>query len=117
VHIGVHDLKQVTFVTLYPMFLKWSRNIVVSIDDLRLRNKDWVEMVSMSGVPDVDAIAAKFFVLKGKSKVVQFQAKGRVEVYLELQHEKYLEILTHLESDELETEHGVCHECDVYNQC
>lgn len=91
--------------------------MVVTIDDLRLRNKDWVEMVSMTGVPDVDAIAAKFFVLKGKSKIVQFQAKGRVEVYLELQHEKYLEILTHLESDELETEH-VCHaRCDVYNWC
>lgn len=84
--------------TLHPLFLKWSNNIDISIDDIRLRNKDWVELVPMLGAPDVDAISAKFFVAKGKSRALQFQSKGRADLYLELQVEKYLEIMTHLES-------------------
>jgi hypothetical protein len=81
------------------------------MEDLRLRNKDWVEMVPMFGAPDVDAVAAKFFVAKGKSKIVQFQPKGRVEVYLELQHEKYLDTMAHLdrvEDSENELQLSVC---------
>jgi hypothetical protein len=69
-----------------------------------MRNKDWVEMVPMFGAPDVDAIAAKFFMAKGKSKVIQFQSKGHVEVYLELPHDKYLETMVHLENDDSESE-------------
>jgi hypothetical protein len=73
-------------------------------------------MVPLLGVPDVNAIAAKFFVAKKKSKTVQFQAKGRVELYLELQHKTYLEIVAHLEGDDSEPDlgeqvakHSVCH--------
>jgi hypothetical protein len=67
------------------------------MDELRLRNKDWVEMVPLPGVPDVDAIAAKFFVPRGKLRVLQFHAGKGVEVFLELEHEKHIEILTRLE--------------------
>lgn len=58
-------------------------------------------MIPLLGVPDVDAIAQKFFVAKGKARHVQFHAGKGVEVYLELEHEKYQEILLRLE--ELET--------------
>jgi hypothetical protein len=109
----------IVFVTLLPLFLKWSKNTtVLGVDDVRLRNKDGVELVPISGTPDVDAIASKYFVPKGKSKVVQFVGKGRTEVSLELQYDKYNEVLTNLdalEEQEMDRElaspstDGICH--------
>ena len=104
VHIGVCDLKNVAFLTLHPLFLKWSKNAAVDLDQLRLRNKDWVEMIPRPGVQDIDAIAAKFFIAKGKARNVLFHAGKGVEVFLKLQQETYLEILFCLENDESEVE-------------
>jgi hypothetical protein len=106
VHIGVHDLKVIAFLTAQAPFLKWSKNAQISIDDLRLRNKDWVEMVPVPGTPDIDAIASKFFVKRGKSKVVQFYPGKGTEVILELSYEKLTEVIIRLE--ELETVDVVC---------
>jgi len=86
------------------MFLKWSNNATVDLDQLRLRNKDWVEMIPRPGVQDIDAIAAKFFIAKGKARNVLFHAGKGVEVFLELQQETYLEIVFCLENNESEAE-------------
>jgi hypothetical protein len=101
VHIGVNNLKNIAFLTIYPLFLKWSKNSPIAIHELWSKSKDWVKMVPLPGVPDVDVIAVKFFVKKGKSCVPQFQAGKGVDVFLEIEHEKHMEIVTHLE--ELET--------------
>lgn len=87
---------------LRPLFLEWSREAPISIDDLRLRNKDWVEMIPVPDTPDVDAIASKFFVAKGKARNIQFSAGKGAEVYLELGNEKYQEIITRLERLEVD---------------
>ena len=110
VHIGVQSLKAIAFLTAHPLFLKWSKDAFhISVDDVRLRSKDWVEMVAIPGVPDVDAIAQKFFVAKGKSKIPQFQAGKGTEVFLELEYEKYQEIMTYLEElVENEADLSVC---------
>jgi hypothetical protein len=66
-------------------------------------------MVTLPGVPDVDAIAEKFFVARGKARNVQFQRGKGVEVFLELEYEKYNTIMAYLdELDEERAEVSVC---------
>jgi hypothetical protein len=72
--------------------LKWSKDYFLSIDDVRLRNKDWVEMIPIRDAHDTDAIARKFFVAKGKSRNIQFHAGKGTEVFLELEYEKFQQI-------------------------
>jgi len=40
IHIGVQDLKMITFLILCPLFLKWSKDYFISIDEVHLCNKD-----------------------------------------------------------------------------
>ena len=97
-HIGVEDLKAVAYFTLLPLFIKWSKNHTLSIEDLRLRFKDWVELISQGpDDEDVNAITNKFFVPKGKSKVPQFQPNKVLDLFLEIGYETYSRVLEHLE--------------------
>jgi hypothetical protein len=100
----------IAFLTVQPLFLKWSKSAFhISVDEVRLRSKDWVEMVALPGVPDVDAIAEKFFVAKGKARNVQFQRGKGVEVFLELEYEKYNTIMVYLDAlDEERADVSVC---------
>jgi hypothetical protein len=78
------------------------------MEDVQLRNKDWVELKPIAGISDVDAIASKCFVLKGKVKTPQFRT-SKVELYLEIQHEKHAAILSHIEDiEDAGSEHSVC---------
>jgi hypothetical protein len=54
-------------------------------------------MMPLPGVADIDTIAAKFFIAKGKSCTLQFQPGKGIEVFLELENKKYLEIVSQLE--------------------
>jgi hypothetical protein len=86
--------------------MKWSKNDTLDIEDLRLRFKDWVELVPLgSGDEDINAIASKFFVAKGKLKTVQFHPGKGLELYLELPYSRYAEILQRLEELEEEEVH------------
>jgi hypothetical protein len=105
VYIGVQVLKNIAYFTLLPPLIKWSKNDTLDIEDLCLRFKDWVELVSLgSGDEDINAIASKFFIAKEKSKTVQFHPGKGLELYLELPYNQYAEILQHLE----ELEEEVC---------
>ena len=53
VHIGVNDLKTLCFYTILPSFAKWSMGYHLEIEDVKLRDKKWVEFVER--VPDKDA--------------------------------------------------------------
>ena len=68
------DLKFLAYHALLPQYLEWSKNLPLAIAECQLRDKNWVELISRQ--PDIDAIADKFFVCKGKSKVKIFSAKG-----------------------------------------
>jgi hypothetical protein len=46
-------------------------------------------MVPILGAPDVNAIARKFFIAKGKARNVQFYTGKGIKVFLELEYEKY----------------------------
>jgi hypothetical protein len=100
VHIGVGALKAVTYYTLLPLFIEWSKGYLLPIDNIRLRSKDWVEMIAQGqGNEDVDAISSQFFVAKrGKSKgPPQFQCNKVLPVYIELIYKECLKVMDHLE--------------------
>jgi hypothetical protein len=102
VHIGACDLKNVVFLALLPQISQWSKQFLLSANDLCLREKNWVELIPslVQGVADVDAIAQRFFVLKrgkGKSEGRIFQS-GEITVYLELPYGKYQQVLEHFEN-------------------
>lgn len=80
------------------------------IDDLRLRFKDWVELVPAGpGDEDVNAISSKFFLPKGKMKTLQFVSNKVLELYMELAYVRYARILERLEEMMDGTEdHLVC---------
>jgi hypothetical protein len=102
VHIGVRALKAVTYYTLLPLFIEWSKGYLLVIDNVRLRSKDWVEMIAPGqgdDSEDADAISNQFFVeKKGKSKGhPQFQRNKVLPVYIELIYKEYLKVMDHLE--------------------
>lgn len=101
-HIGVRALKAVTYYTLLPPFIEWSKGYSLVINNVRLHFKDWIEMIAQGegdDSEDVDAIANHFFVEKrGKSKgPLQFQCNKVLPVYIELIYKEYLKVMEHLE--------------------
>jgi hypothetical protein len=110
----VKNLKAIAYFTLLPLFSKWSKEFPLSIDDLQLRFKDWVELIPLGPGKDedVNAISSKFFVPKGKSKALQFQPNKVLDLYLELSNERYREISDHL--DDIEN-NAVSHTYDYHN--
>ena len=98
VYIGVQELKHIAYFTLLPPFTKWSKDYNLAMEALRLQFEDWVELIPVGpGNKDMGAITSKFFLPKGKSKMIQFQSKKVLELYLELAYDRYTEILVHLE--------------------
>ena len=100
-HIGMKNLKAIAYFTLLPLFSKWSKGFLLSIHELQLRFKDWVELIPLGPKDkDVNAILSKFFVPKGKTKALQFQPNKVLDLYLELSNDRYREILDHLDDIE-----------------
>jgi hypothetical protein len=98
VYIGIQELKRITYFTLLPPFMKWSQGYILAIEDLQLCSKDWVELIPAGpDNEDVGAISSKFFILKGKSKTIQFHPNKVLELYLELAYDKYAEVQNRLE--------------------
>ncbi|KAH7909103.1 hypothetical protein BJ138DRAFT_1011500 [Hygrophoropsis aurantiaca] len=103
VHIGAHDLKTIVYLTLQPIFLKWSHGLPFTFDEVRLRlGKTWEEILPKIVGEDIDAIAAHFFPQNGKGKS-KFKPGRPLEVHLELPQKKYQEALDHrLHFDEVD---------------
>ena len=79
---------------------------ILLLEDLRLRFKDWVELIPIGfGDEDVNAISSKFFQPKGKMKTLQFVSNKVLDLYLELPYERYAKILACLEDMD---DHSVC---------
>ena len=87
-HIGVADLKKICFIALHPRFLKWSKDYPLSIDDVSLRHKNWLEISPpRHGQIDCNAIWDKFLT---QTKTGQKFSPGTgLELYLEIEHETY----------------------------
>lgn len=70
----------------------------LEIEDVKLRDKKWVEFIQC--VPDRDAVADQFHQFIGKgSKIKKFKT-GQAELILELDYNKYLMINEHRELEE-----------------
>ena len=70
----------------------------LEIEDVKLRDKKWVEFIQSE--PDRDAVADQFYQFIGKaSKIKKFKA-GQAELILELDFDKYLKINEHRELEE-----------------
>ena len=103
-NIGVGHLKVVTYLTILPLFLKRSHNYPLTLEDVMLRSKNWVEMLPKgSGDEDVNAIEAEFFTLKGKAKMRQFLPTKVLDLYLGISFPLRNEIEDHIEQSELNT--------------
>ena len=86
------------FYTALPSFTKWSLEYQLEIEDVKLRDKKWVEFIQC--VPDRDAIADQFHQFIGKgSKIKKFKT-GQAELILELDFDKYQKINEHCELEE-----------------
>ena len=100
--IGVRNLKNIAYFTILPLFLKWARDYPLSIDDVKLRSKNWVEMLPKGDeLEDVNAIESEFFTVKGKTKARQFLPNKVLDLYLGISHLLKNEIEDHIESEEL----------------
>ena len=86
------------YFTLLPPFIKWTKECcTLAFEELRLRFKDWVELIPAgSDHEDVGTISSKFFLPKGKNKTIQFHPNKVLELYLELPHDKYVEVQNYL---------------------
>jgi hypothetical protein len=97
-HIGVSHLKAVAYFTILSLFLKWSGDYPLSIDDVKLRNKNWVEMLPKGpGDEDVNAIESEFFTFKGKAKTRQFLPNKVLDLYLGISYAMRSEIDIYIE--------------------
>lgn len=80
------------------MFLKWSHDYPLSIDDVKLRTKNWVEMLPKGpGNEDLNAIEGEFYTLKGKAKTRQFLTNKVLDLYLGIGYVLRSEIETYIE--------------------
>jgi hypothetical protein len=87
-HIGVKSLKTIIFAALLPYFLKWSNEYPLSVDDVSLRHKNWLELVPPTDREDTDAIFPYFFTEK-KNGVKKFTAGTTLDLILALPYETY----------------------------
>ena len=96
--IGVSNLKTIAYFTILPPFLKWSHDYPLSIDDVKLRSKNWVEMLPKGpGDQDVDVIESEFFTFKGKAKTRQFLPNKVLDLYFGISHKLRCDIEHYVE--------------------
>lgn len=68
------------------------------MDDVKLRNKSWVEMLPKGpGDEDVDAIESEFFTFKGKAKTCQYLPNKVLDLYLGISYAKRIKIDNYIE--------------------
>ena len=91
-HIGVWDLKKICFATLLPRFLKWSKDYPLTITDVSLRKKDWMELSPPAQGPDTDAVWDSFVTETKKQKgpgTKKFSPGNGIDLILGIEHEVF----------------------------
>jgi hypothetical protein len=85
------------------------------MDDVKLRSKNWVEMLPKgSGDGDMNAIENEFFTLKGKAKMRQFMPNKVLDLYLGISHSLRNEIENHIEESEINRSILVCYQVFIF---
>jgi len=93
VDIGVEDLKTACHITVQPLFLNWLKGVSLDRSEVQLRFKNWLELVPQD--PDMNAIADKFIVAKGRNGAKKFAEGHGITLYLAISYEKYERALAH----------------------
>ncbi|KAG1901455.1 uncharacterized protein F5891DRAFT_1223172 [Suillus fuscotomentosus] len=88
--IGAKDLKVSVYLTLLPLFLKWSHGLAFSFEEARLRlANNFEEILPRPAGEDTNAISFHF--IKTKCGKQQFHAGKGIEVHLLIPLEKFQE--------------------------
>ena len=59
VNIGAHALKLTAVTALASRYMKWTKGLTLTMDDVELRSEDWEMLIPKDD--DVDAISARFY--------------------------------------------------------
>ncbi|KAG1874154.1 hypothetical protein C8R48DRAFT_769549 [Suillus tomentosus] len=87
--IGANDLKTSVYLTLLPMFIKWSMGLTFTFEEARLRLvSSFEEILPRPSGEDINAIASHF--LKTRNTKQQFNAGKGIELHLIIPHTKFL---------------------------
>ncbi|KAG1906201.1 uncharacterized protein F5891DRAFT_975631 [Suillus fuscotomentosus] len=87
--IGANDLKTSVYLTLLPMFIKWSMGLTFTFEEAHLRLvSSFEEILPRPSGEDINAIASHF--LKTRNMKQQFNAGKGIELHLIIPHTKFL---------------------------
>jgi hypothetical protein len=98
VRIGVQDLKFMGVTSIAHRFMRWTKGIPLTVEDVELRTVQWEELLPKGdGAKDIDAVSAKFYkTVRGKKR---FDPKLH-EMVLALPYDKYdLALINSLRED------------------
>jgi hypothetical protein len=86
-HIGVNDLKLTGVTAVAHKYAKWTKGLILAVDDVELRMEQWEELLPKGeGALDVDAIIGELYKkVKGK---LRFAGK-LVQLVLAISYEQY----------------------------
>jgi hypothetical protein len=100
VHIGALELKKILYEVVIPKWHEWTRNYPLRLDDVVMRNHNWVVLAPKN--PDHDVIADTFF-KRAKKGGSTFKG-GKCVINLHVPNHIYDAMLAQKEIKELEEE-------------
>jgi hypothetical protein len=100
VHIGADALKKILYSAVISRWNNWTNNFPLRIDQINMRDKQWV--ILKPTVPDIDVIARHFF--KPGKKGGQTFKSGKIIIQFHVPNEIYDEMLEKQIDDELAAE-------------
>ncbi|KAG2345351.1 hypothetical protein BDR05DRAFT_998483 [Suillus weaverae] len=87
--IGANDLKASVYLTVLPMFIKWSMGLTFTFEEAHLRLvSSFEEILPCPSGEDINAIASHF--LKTRNTKQQFNAGKGIKLHLNIPHAKFL---------------------------
>ena len=118
IHIGAVELKTILYNRILPLWSSYTEGFPLQMEDVIMRNKDWVEICPQD--PDHDVIARPFF-QQGKNGASIFKT-GRCIINFHIPNAIYDLYVQYAEQKELEREAQVevrlryiCSKIDSYS--
>jgi hypothetical protein len=103
VHIGAVELKKTLYDAVIPKWCEWTNNYPLPLDDVVMRNHNWVALVPKN--PDRDVIADIFF-KRAKKGGLTFKG-GKCIINLHVPNHIHNAMLTRKEAEEFEKQRNL----------
>jgi hypothetical protein len=100
IHIGAVELKKILYEAVIPKWWQWTNNYPLPLDDVVMRNHNWVVLAPKN--PDRDVIADQFF-KRAKKGGLTFKG-GKCIINLHVPNHIYNAMLTRKDVDAFEEE-------------